>query len=60
LKIIPDLIQTWEDYDEERKRRLVNIENIEWRLRNARMNLYDWGAQVVEHLRVTIGERNKK
>lgn len=60
MKIIPGLIQTWEDYDEERRRRTVNITEMKRKLEKAREDLEDWGMEVVNHLNATIGGRDKR
>ena len=53
-------IQTWEDFDRERKRKVEKILEIERKLDKARNNLGKWSMQVVNHLIATIGERKWK
>lgn len=55
-----ELVDTWEDFDKELERELVKIMETERRLAHAKENLREWTYQVIEHLRATVGERDKK
>ena len=55
-----DRIESWEAFDKERLRKIVNITAMERKLEKARENLDQWSEQVVDHLKATIGGRGKQ